>query len=92
MTMTEEQYLDLARQKYQELQELKSKPTFYDYEKRFVEIWQDLGGQVLESSLSDVAKDRRKKKDDYPLWSNRNSESFSHHPNGFGVSPYLQEQ
>ena len=33
-----------------------------------------------------------KKKDEPLLRGNRNSESFSHHPNGFGVSAYLQEQ
>ncbi len=60
--MTEEEYITLARQKYQDLQDLKSKPTFYDYEKSFDEIWQDLGRQVLEKNLSDVPKDRRKKK------------------------------
>jgi hypothetical protein len=41
--MTEADYIELARQKYQELPALKSKPTFYDYEKSFVDIWQDLG-------------------------------------------------
>ena len=61
--MSESEYLELARQKYQELQALKSTPTFYDYEKSFVDLWQDLGRQVLEKSLSDVPKDRRKKKD-----------------------------
>lgn len=60
--MTEDDYMALARQKYQDLQQLKSKPTFYDYEKSFDEIWQDLGRQVLEKSLSDVPTDRRKKK------------------------------
>lgn len=60
--MTEDEYIALARQKYQDLQQLKSKPTFYDYEKSFDEIWQELGRQVLEKSLSDVPTDRRKKK------------------------------
>jgi hypothetical protein len=60
--MTEGEYLELSRQKYQALQELKSKSTFYDYEKSFVDIWQDLGRQVLEKSLSDVPKDGGKKK------------------------------
>jgi len=60
--MTESEYIELARQKNQELQALKSKPTFYDYEKSFVDIWQDLGRQVLEKSLSNVPNDRRKKK------------------------------
>ena len=52
--------LDLDRQKYQELQELKSKPPFYDYEKTFVDICQNLGHQVLEKCLSQVPKDWRK--------------------------------
>lgn len=65
--MTEDEYMTLARQKYQALQELKSKPTFYDYEKSFDEIWQELGRQVLEKTLSDVPNDRRKKKDDNPV-------------------------
>jgi hypothetical protein len=60
--MTEEEYLSLAKQKYQELQALKNKKTFYDYEKTFDEIWTDLGRQVLEKNLSDVPADRRKKK------------------------------
>lgn len=60
--MTEEEYLSLAKQKYQELQALKNKKTFYDYEKTFDEIWTDLGRQVLEKNLSNVPADRRKKK------------------------------
>lgn len=71
--MTEDEYVALARQKYQDLQQLKSKPTFYDYEKSFDEIWQDLGRKVLEKSLSDLPADRRKKKDEYAIRSNTNS-------------------
>lgn len=71
--MTEDEYIALARQKYHDLQQLKSKPTFYDYEKSFDQIWQDLGRQVLEKSLSDVPTNRRKKKDDNTLWTNTNS-------------------
>lgn len=73
LDFTEEEYVALARQKYNDLKALKSKPTFYDYEKSFEEIWLDLGRQVLEKSLSQVPNDRRKKKDDDPLWSNTNS-------------------
>ncbi len=61
--MTKAEYIALAEQKYQALQQLKNKPTFYDYEKSFDELWQDLGRQVLEKSLSEVPKDRRKKKE-----------------------------
>lgn len=70
--MTEDEYIALARQKYQDLQQLKSKPTFYDYEKSFDEIWQELGRQVLEKSLSDVPTDRRKKKDENALRTDTN--------------------
>ena len=40
-SMTEEEYIALARQKYHDLQQLKSKPTLYDYEKAFDELWQE---------------------------------------------------
>ena len=66
-SMTEEEYIALARRKYHDLQQLKTKPTFYEYEKSFDAIWQDLGQQVLEKTLSDVPANRRKKKDDDAL-------------------------
>lgn len=72
-TMSKEEYMALAEQKYHDLQQLKNQPTFYDYEKSFDQIWQDLGRQVLEKSLSDVPTDRRKKKDENTLRSDRNS-------------------
>jgi hypothetical protein len=53
--------MGLSKAIYQKLQELKSIPTFYDYEKSLVNIWQDLGRQILEISLSKVLKDQRKK-------------------------------
>lgn len=61
-TMSKEEYLALAEQKYNDLQSLKKEPTFYDYEKSFEQIWLDLGRQVLEKNLSEVPEDRRKKK------------------------------
>ena len=48
--MSKEEYIGLAEQKYHDLQQLKSKPTLYDYEKFFDELWQDLGRQVLEKT------------------------------------------
>jgi uncharacterized membrane protein len=60
--MTKEEYLALAVQKYEELQNLKTKTNFYDYEQTFDQIWKDLGKQVLETNLSDVPMDRRKKR------------------------------
>jgi hypothetical protein len=62
--MTKEEYLALAIERYDELEELKSADNFYDYEKGFDKIWQDLGRQYMESCLSEASTtaDRRKKK------------------------------
>jgi hypothetical protein len=60
--MTEDEYVALARQKYQALHDLKKEANFYDYEKMFDQHWQELGKQVLEKNLSQVPADRRKKK------------------------------
>ena len=72
-TMSKKDFLALAEQKYYDLQQLKEKLTLYDYEKSFDEIWQELGRQVLEKNLSNVPDDRRKKKDENSLRSDRNS-------------------
>lgn len=63
IAVSEEEFIALARLKYHDLQQLHTQPTFYDYEQGFEQIWQDLGRQVLEASLSKVPADRRKKKD-----------------------------
>lgn len=60
--MTKEEYLRLAETKWPELDALKSSGDFYAYEKRFAEIWIELGRAVLESSVSEVPADRRKKR------------------------------
>jgi hypothetical protein len=59
--LSEQEYVDLARTKYQELRKLQESKNFYEYEKRFDEIWIELGKEVLEKSISDVPGDRRKK-------------------------------
>ena len=60
--MTREEYHQLADKKYDRLQELGKIDNFYDYEKEFEQIWKDLGRAVLESNLSKLTADRRKKK------------------------------
>ena len=72
--MSKAEYLALAEQKYGDLQGLSTQPTFYDYEKSFEAIWMDLGRQILERNVGAVSADRRKKKDDDPLWSDSHSE------------------
>jgi len=41
--MSKDEYLALATQKYDDLQLLKHKLTFYEYEKEFDQIWTDPG-------------------------------------------------
>jgi uncharacterized membrane protein len=62
--MTREEYLAIAARRYEELESLDAKDNFYDYEKSFDQIWQDLGRQYLESKLNEQSqtRDRRKKK------------------------------
>ena len=60
--MTKEEYLQLAETKWPELEQLKAAGDFYAYEKRFSEIWFELGRAVLESSIGRVPQDRRVKK------------------------------
>ena len=60
--MTKAEYLEAAARRYDELQALNKIDNFYDYEKEFVSIWQDLGREVLENNLGELVKDKRKKK------------------------------
>ena len=60
--MTEAKFMALAQKRYQSLQALNKIDNFYDYEKEFDSIWRELGREVLESNVSDVPADRRKKK------------------------------
>lgn len=63
--MTKEEFLQLAGNRYDELQALNKIDNFYDYEKGFVGIWQSLGRSVLEKNLGAVPQDKRKKKPHY---------------------------
>jgi len=60
--MTKAEYLEAAARRYEELQALNKIDNFYDYEKEFVRIWQDLGREVIENNLGKLSKDKRKKK------------------------------
>ena len=60
--ITEEEYMALARQKYQELQALKEKTTLRDHEELFTSIWTDWGQQLMGKTISQAPEDRRKKK------------------------------
>jgi hypothetical protein len=62
--VSKEEYLALAAQKYEQINQLQQETSFYQYEKKFVDIWEDLGRQLLEKNLSQVPDNRRKKKDE----------------------------
>lgn len=61
--MSEEEYLEIARKRYREINALNDGSlSFYDYEKRFSDIIDDLSRELLEKNISRVPADRRKKK------------------------------
>lgn len=60
--MTKAEYLEIASRRYDDLQALNKLDNFYDYEKEFVSILNDLGREVLEKNLGTLSKDKRKKK------------------------------
>lgn len=72
--MTEANFIALAQKRYAALQALNKIDNFYDYEKEFESIWRDLGREVLESNLSDVPADRRKK-NTYQIWTNQHKQN-----------------
>lgn len=62
MKMTESDFLNLAKEKYKELERLSKTDSFYEYEKNFDDLWVKFGKETLEKSISEVGQDRRKKK------------------------------
>lgn len=62
--MTQQEFMDMAAQRYKDLQALNKLDNFYDYEKQFVGIWKDLGREVLQKNIGSLPADKRKKKDD----------------------------
>lgn len=60
--MTKSQYLELCEARWNEIKELEKATNLYDLEKDFDQTWRSLGGQVLENSLGELPKDKRKKK------------------------------
>lgn len=57
--MRKEDFIKLTSDKWPELEKLKESGNFYEYEKRFEEIWLELGRQVLEQNISKPSKDHR---------------------------------
>lgn len=62
LLMTKQEFLDAAASRYDELQALNKITDFYDYEVEFVNIWRNLGKEVLEKNIGALSEDKRKKK------------------------------
>lgn len=60
--MTEQEFLELCRSKYQQINNLNELKDFYEYEKQFDKIMTDLSRTVLQNNISKISADRRKKK------------------------------
>jgi hypothetical protein len=65
--MSKEEYLAKAAARYDALEKLKDQKDFYNYEAEFDKIWTDLCREVLESSISEMPENHRKKHCPHPL-------------------------
>lgn len=59
--MSKEEFLALAEARYEALAALKEGTNFYEHEKKFDQVWVELGRQVLEKTISEVPVNPRKK-------------------------------
>ena len=69
--MTKEEFLALAAEKYEKLQELNQIDDFYQYEKTFDQLWIEFGRQSLEKNISHIPKNKQKKQCTNPIWACR---------------------
>lgn len=60
--LNEEKFLELAKAKYAQINELNQAPSLLDYERGLSELMNELTCQVMESQLGGSSQDRRKKK------------------------------
>jgi hypothetical protein len=60
--MSEEEFLAIARKRYEEVNTLHDGMSFYDFEKRLSEIMDEMTRDLLEGKIGKVPADRRKKK------------------------------
>ena len=60
--MTREEFIEAVGKRYDGIHALNDDGDFYDYEKDFINIWEDLGREVFEKNINTASSDRRKKK------------------------------
>jgi len=59
--MTKAEYLELASNHYDSINDLNKLDNFHDYEKEYVNILHKMGREILEKNLGDLSNDKRKK-------------------------------
>jgi hypothetical protein len=64
--LSKDDFLAAAAAQYDKLQTLNELTNFYDFEKEFVDLFQQFARTTLEQTLSDPASPAYKKKDDDP--------------------------
>src|SRR5436309_15888543 len=91
--MTKQEFLVLCESRYPEVEKLNEIKDVYEYEKRFEKIMTELSLKILESNISTVPADRRKKKTQCRFGEIEiaNSHPFSNAVNGFQITPCMQE-
>ena len=92
--MSKEEFLAIAAKRYEAIKSLSSHDNFYDYEKEFEAIIQEMNREMLEKSLGDLPQDRRKKKKVYTRYG-RIGMSKAHRYievlDDYGISPRYRE-
>lgn len=64
--LSRDKFLELAADKYAEINQLTEAPNMLDYERGLREVMNELGRSIVEHQLDDASKDRRKKKSSRP--------------------------
>jgi len=60
--LSKDEFLALAADKYQQINDLQLEASFFAYEQKFSDIMAELSRQTLEKAISEVPLERRKKK------------------------------
>ena len=60
--MTKKEYMLLCEAQWKDIEKVSKSNNLYNLEKDFVEVWQELGREVLEKSVGELPTNHRKKK------------------------------
>jgi hypothetical protein len=64
--LNEEKFLELAKAKYSQINDLEQSPTMLDYERGLRELMNELTPTIMEEQLGGQTTNRRKKKVSLP--------------------------